>query len=57
MGINRRTGTFYTLECCPLPFRKKECGSESGKKRKTIPFLLKGPIKFEYIPVKKSKLL
>jgi hypothetical protein len=27
------------------------------KKRKTIPFLLKGPIKHEYIPVKKSKLL
>jgi hypothetical protein len=38
-------------------FPKKECRSELGKKRKTISILLKGPNKFKYIPVKKSKLL
>jgi len=41
----------------PSVLPKKECGSELGEKRKTISFLLKGPNKFDYVPVKKSKLL
>jgi hypothetical protein len=38
-------------------FSQKRMKKRIRKKRKTFSILLKGPNKFEYIPVKKSKLL